>query len=169
MTTRGVTVSRRLGATHDIAARMWNGIKAFVGLDEVVDFPTAFTFDQHKAAAAALRKFMDKECTKEPCAVCSKYTIKDHLTSYKLQDVPNIDLLDASLPPTPQLPRVGLTTFTWNGTTYCLQPAACHPDDGVHDCHVDVCKDCHDDLKASRVPSTSLVAFDSGELMRLAL
>lgn len=153
----------RASAGDDIAARMWTGIKTFVGMDDKISLPTAYSFEQHVEAAVKFREHMDQDCDRAPCAVCSKYTHKTHLTRHRLQDVPNIDLLDSTLPGTPQLPREALTTFVWNCTTYCMQPAACHVDEALLECSVDVCKDCHADLKAGRVPCTSLVAFDTGE------
>jgi hypothetical protein len=81
-------------------------------------------------------------------------------------DIPNLGLLSADGPASPEYPREGLTTMEHNGTSYCIQAAACTSrQDGGQD--VAVCKSCLNHLQNKRVPPESLVCFDAGTLKYL--
>jgi hypothetical protein len=140
---------------------MWEAVAEFAHLHSDHVIPTN-TRDTHLAAAAAMRSHMDKECTKDVCAVCSCYKRTCDITSIPPASLDGLHLLDASREKTSKLPRVGLTTVTIDDTTYCLQPYACIRDASTSVTHINVCNDCKDSLAASRVPKTSLVAFDTG-------
>lgn len=146
---------------------MWTAIKDFSGLDDVPTVPTPFTFAQHVETAREFRKQLDIDCNRTACAVCSSYCRKTDVNTYNINNIPNLSLLDASLPKSTALPRDALTTFTWRNTTYCLQPEACEVDD--EQCRVTICCLCHSDLKKKRVPEMSLVSFDTGKTVLIAL
>ena len=141
---------------------MWTAISDFAGLDEDAMVPEPFTFEQHVDTAKEFRKHLENDCNRTVCAVCSSYQRNIDVKEYNIDDIPNLSLLDASVPPSTSHPRDALTTFTWRNVTYCLQPIACKPRrDG--ECVVDVCGQCHSDLKKKRVPDMSLVCFDTGK------
>jgi hypothetical protein len=146
---------------------VWADIAERTGLHETPEVPKPPTWDVHVQHAKAMREFLDVECSKKVCAVCSMMRRSVDVQEIGISEVPNLDLLDAAEPSTEALPRHALTTFThiWNApddsTTYCLQPAACFcRDDGSVD--IAVCTDCLRQLDKGRVPAESLVAFDTG-------
>jgi len=76
---------------------------------------------------AAFRAHMESNAPLHVCAVCSTMVPDASLLSLPLNRVPNIRLLRADIPKTPELPRDAHTVYTSKGTTYCLQPDAVHP------------------------------------------
>jgi hypothetical protein len=150
----------------DVAREMWGGIKEFVCFEYLANeppLPQPFTLDDHVDAAIKFRTELKACCEKTVCAVCSRYRPKVDATSHAICDIPNLSLLDASLPKTDEYPRDALTTFQWRDTTYCLQEKACHVGDDPNTCNVTVCKECFFALKTKRVPPMSLVRFDAGK------
>lgn len=59
--------------------------------------------------------------------MCSCSTPPKQAVRVLLDDLPGLQLLDASLPATPQQPRSAHTTYQHNGKSYCLQPSAIGP------------------------------------------
>lgn len=154
-------------SAETVVADMWHALADFACLEYVnstVPVPNPYTFEQHIDAARSIRDFLDRDCKhKGVCAVCSMYRRQCDLEVYDLEEVPNLHLLDASMPKTAKQPRDALTTFVWQNVTYCMQPDACHADERGERCSVDVCVGCFSALKNKRVPDESLVCFDTGE------
>lgn len=153
-------------SASDVSSEMWDGIKEFVCLDSCIDepsLPKPFTFDDHVDAAAKFRLNLQEYCDRTVCAVCSRYRPKANISSHLLDNIPNLSLLDSTLPKTDELPRDALTTFQWRDSTYCLQAEGCDVHDDPAMCAADVCSECFSALKAKRVPPMSLVCFDAGK------
>jgi hypothetical protein len=132
--------------------------------------PTPPTWDEHVQTAREMRAYIQQECDKTVCAVCSMYRRTVDVTAVDLSTIPNINLLDAALPSTPEHPRHGHTTFTYpdintpdlSDRQYCLQPAACHIGGEEQQMQADVCTSCMNGLSNGRVPAESLVCIDPG-------
>ena len=143
------------------ASELWTSVVDFAHLHSDDPIPN-ITRDTHLQAATDFRAHMDRECTKDVCAVCSCYKRACDVTSTTPSELVGLHLLDASRPKTDTLPRAALTTVTISSNTYCLQPVACQRDDDGTITHIKVCIECKHSLASSRVPNTSLVAFDTG-------
>ena len=114
-----------------------------------------------------MRDFLDRECQKTVCGVCSMMHRDQDVESHNITSIPNLDLLATTGPQSPAQPRDALTTFkytdpeTMEDVNYCLQPHACSEDDD-NEVNVSVCKSCMQHLANGRVPPESLVCFDTG-------
>ena len=141
---------------------VWDEIARRTALHDEPQLPAAPTMQTHIDHAQKMRDFLDRECTKTVCAVCSMMRRTCDITRYPIKHIPNVHLLDASGPKTDQFPRAALTVVEHvdvdNTTTYCMQPASVFEDEA------DVCIDCYTDLEKSRIPDLSLVAFDTGTI-----
>ncbi|KAF5825265.1 hypothetical protein DUNSADRAFT_12631, partial [Dunaliella salina] len=76
------------------------------------------------STALEFRHAMQRSLPTSVCAVCSCSIPSTQTIRTTLDDLSGLHLLDATLPPTAQLPRSGHTTYKHNGRTYCLQPLA---------------------------------------------
>lgn len=142
---------------------VWDGIAEFAGLRDEASVPSPVSWDDHVACAQSMRDFLDAECNKTVCGVCSIMRRSVDVQPVDFGAIPNLELLRADGPKTLQYPREGLTATEHNGTTYCIQPAACTSrHDGGQD--IALCKSCLNHLKHKRVPPESLVCFDAGKL-----
>ena len=128
--------------------------------------------------ARQFRDVIDRQCTKNVCAVCSMIVRQVDIEEMTVSSIPNLDLLRKGREDGEEdvYPRAGLTV--WGN--WCLQPAAIRAIDvpeGHQGCdmdidlevdaegHVaDICKTCLKELGKGKVPDRSLVAFDTGEM-----
>ena len=147
-----------------IAKAQWDAIAKLSRLrpaDEA-PVPKPVTFEEHVAAAKAFRAHVERECSRKVCSVCSRYRRSCDVFEQNLADVKGLDLLDVSGPQSLEHPRDALTTWSWDGHTYCLQKEGCRDCAGV--AVLDICKECHHDMEAGRIPTASLVNIDTGGL-----
>ena len=144
-----------------VSADVWNGIAEFAGVHEESAVPQSAKWEDHVSAAQEMRDFLDSECNKTVCGVCSMLRRAVDIKSLAFGDIPNVDLLLKDGPTSPEHPRDGLTTVEHNGDVYCLQPAACTPN-CTGDYDVALCKSCRGHLEHKRIPPESLVCFDAG-------
>ena len=151
-----------------VATAVWDEIAKCTGLYDIPDVPEAPTWDTHLANAQSMRDFLDRECRRSVCGVCSMMRRGQDVKLHDIASIPNLHLLDSTLPKTAAHPRDGLTTFAYTdpasskNVVYCLQPHACSDsDDGK--VNVSVCDSCHHHLTKGRVPPESLVCFDTGK------
>ena len=94
------------------------------------------------------------------CGMCTGLASLEH-QHLPLEELPNLALLRADEPATPELPRHGLTHVVHEGVKYCITP------DGISSAQgepvaVRVCKQCHDDLARKKVPKFGYPRVDTG-------
>ena len=114
-----------------VACGVWDEISKFTGLHDVPTVPEASTWDNHISHAKAMRQFLDRECQKTVCGVCSMMQRDQDVELHDIFSIPNLVLLDSTGPKSASQPRDALTTFkytdpaSFEDITYCLQPHAC--------------------------------------------
>ena len=123
------------------------------------------TMEEQLLTAVRIDQFVHDHKPVLPCAVCSCYVGRVDVAedSCALADLPGLELLDASLPPTDELPRAGLTHLVHDGVKYCLSPEGVTSAPGAP-LRVRVCNGCWRSLskKKPEVPPRSLVRVDTG-------
>jgi hypothetical protein len=131
-----------------------------------------FEFKDHLTAASKMRQLMDENNKEHCCCVCSrrrrnKEFVKSEGMPPRLDHIPNLELLLADVPKTPQLPRDAKTTFDLEGKTFCLQKFGIHvPEEGIGGpVTANVCQECFNELRLGRVPKASLVSIDTGSYL----
>jgi hypothetical protein len=141
-------------------------------------------FQRHQATATAFRSTMDQHMPRHRCAVCACLnpkadTLACNLTAARSSRsaIPNMELLRADYPKSPDAPRDAHTTAIvqrmgkptshayclWVDSETTVQPEGVQP----HDTWVNVCKECHGALKGTSArspcaPPCSLVRIDPG-------
>ena len=150
-------------AAEETAEAVWAGIANMCPIRTEPEVPRPPTWEDHIRNAKDMRASIKRQCEREVCAVCSMIKPVHNMTRFDdIEEIPNIELLDADIEPTEECPRAGLTTFQYcDSIKYCLQPDACHHH--ADKVEVDVCEDCVRQLDGNRVPTESLVRFDTGE------
>jgi len=128
----------------------------FCRIDETVPIPAPRTFKDTMAEAQRMRDHIAMQCQREVCGVCA--IAKNDTKKVRAASIPNLELLLADGPRTPEAPRDALTTSELDGKRYCVHPK------GVSDNNILViCATCMQALKTKRIPPNSLVCIDPGE------
>ena len=143
-------------ATEALVHKQLAALVDFCGIDKESVCPTAFTFEQHVAAAQDFRDALDESCNLTLCAVCA--IPQANVVSIHIDDLPHKKMLRADEESTLEAPRHGLTVCTLKEVVYCLQP------DAVTDDNVSVCHACLTALKGKQIPKESLVRVDTGRI-----
>ena len=110
-----------------VAFDVWSEIAKRTGLHDSPTLPSPTTWEKHATDAQLMRDHLDRECKRAVCAVCSMHRRAVDVASYSITDIPNIDLLDITVPSTEEHPRAALTTYqctdvaTMEDNVYCLQ------------------------------------------------
>ena len=94
------------------------------------------------------------------CGMCTGLASLQH-QHLPLEQLPNLALLRADEPATPELPRHGLTHVEHEGVKYCITPDGLSSAQG-EPVTVRVCKQCHDDLARKKVPKFGYPRVDTG-------
>jgi hypothetical protein len=147
-----------------VCVTAWQSVRKFVNLDEKLTstpkLPPIPKYEDHVRYAKLFRDRMEALCLRDVCAVCSSYRPLDTMHTCTWDEVPNLQLLSANIPPTDKHPRAALTTVERMDERYCLQPAGMIDPESMR-----ICRECHNDLVGKRVPTASLVAFDTGAVV----
>ena len=166
-------VAEMAAEAAETEAQVLSRLEEFVGverperpLDMDRVLPRPQSMEESLLVAGRVRQSIDDNKRVLACAVCSCFVGRASVEeeSCPVQDLPSLHLLAADLPPTPELPRHGITHLRHDSVKYCLSPDGVTSPPGAP-VTLRVPRACWESLSRTKqpaVPPRSLVRVDTG-------